>query len=741
MKLQVHTLRFGNPDWMQMCVPTLEAWCERHGHDLRVHGDPGDAYPTPKLVEIDAIGEFLKSDADCFAWIDADVYVHPEAPAAPTFEGIAMATDCYHGEHQAHWGNWCDEHFKERPDFQYSNAGVYFLDRKAAAILHKQMVPPFIVEFQEQHQMCWWVTRAIKAGAKFTRLLIEWNRFAADYEPAWMRHAWGPNKVRDLEEMRESGMLHKAPDGLRYSFHPGHTPYQDKVVYLQFVKNCGLGNQAFEAAAGLNICRKLGVPVRMQYLETGYREFGLKAFGLGVLPFRSVPLVSDRVGQGHPKLITHCLHAITRSPHRVVAVSHPFQSEECFIGVADEIREIFKLDPFPLNVPQGKTPVGMQVRRGDYIGHPRLNVVTPHYFNNAMEWMRAEVERPHFFVVSDDPEWCRRQFEHRLDVTVMPPQEAIDGLRTLAACKAHIISNSTFGWWGAWLGESGPVVVPEIWHHKPGSYGDWKPVPERWHRISINPLGQPLVVEPVKARMVVEQPAPSLKRAIVYPWHADQAKWHELRYSLRSIWKHFADKDCPVFIMGTRRPDWLIENSRVKYLGAWSYQDALSKGLQVAETVMWMNDDIVLLKDVGWPEVSVPRYVRPIDAEAAVAAPAQSNPWREGCRKVLSQLVAEGVTDLKLYSTHTPYVYDREKVLKVFERFGAWEKMPLELAYFSMHGDGATEIGEDRVHELPLDGATYLNYTDRHLTPELKDELRRRFPDFAPWELQMAFQG
>jgi Glycosyl transferase family 11 len=525
------------------------------------------------------------------------------------------------------------------------------------------------------------------------------------------------------------------PQGQIIGFEPP-TPHESgKTLVLEFVLDCGLGNQCFELAAAYGIAKTLGLPLRWAWKPSRKREFDLKAFGFAENPPPRYKLVMSRVGQGHRKFVDLAVKRVTESEDLFPAISCPFQDEQCFVDNADDIRELFQIEPFELKIPAGATAIGVQVRRGDYIGHKRLNVVTPDYFRNAMDWMRERHPRAHFFIVSDDPGWCKRQFETQLDVTVMPPQSAIDGLRTLASCDSHVISNSTFGWWGAWLGENGPVVVPEMWHHKPGSYGDWQPVPERWHRVSIGPA------KPSADSLVPGTRVKKTKRAIVYPWHASQAKWHELRYSLRSIEKHFEDKDCPIYILGTRRPEWMVEHPRVKYIGAWTYQLALSKGLEVADTVMWMNDDIVLLKDVGWKEVSVPRYVREIDIADAVTAPEQAIPWRESCRKVLVQLIKDGVTDLKLFSTHTPYVYDREKALEVLRRFGTAEKLPLELAYFNLHPEGATEIGGDRVHGLPLDRATYLNYADQHLTAGLKEELRRRFPDFAPWELKLAFNG
>jgi hypothetical protein len=155
--------------------------------------------------------------------------------------------------------------------------------------------------------------------------------------------------------------------------------------------------------------------------------------------------------------------------------------------VADEIRRLFQLAPHPLEDRPGSTPVGMQVRRGDYLKSRDLNICGLDYFVNATRAMAKLVPHPHFYVVSDDPDWCHEAFQHWPTVSVMGETSAIEGLRILASCEAHIISNSTFGWWGAWLGEKGPVMVPEIWHRGMNGYGDWNPSPERWLKISISP--------------------------------------------------------------------------------------------------------------------------------------------------------------------------------------------------------------------------------------------------------------
>lgn len=510
----------------------------------------------------------------------------------------------------------------------------------------------------------------------------------------------------------------------------------ERTLVQCFVQDCGLGNQMMEFAAGYGIAKRLGMHFRWSWNPSRLRTMELGHFGFAETRYPEVPVVAKKMGQGSSLLVKKAEKAILASKAPWVGISCPFQAEECFVEFADEIREFFRLEPFDLPNPPGTTPVGVQVRRGDYVKHPRLNVCTPQYFLDALEWMRANVENPHFIIVSDDHWYCEKLFRTQLDVTVMPPQDSIEGMRTLASCEAHIISNSTFGWWGAWLGEKGPVVVPEIWHHRPGSYGKWNPVPDRWKRIPVGVSTDP-APDPIKVRTVIEHAAPDLDRAIVYPWHADGEKWQELRYSLRSVEKYFADKDCPILIFGTRRPGWLREgHPRIQYRGAWTYTEALSNGTQVADKVLWMNDDVVLLKPVTWEDCAVPRYIRPVGPEFLKNAETFNNPWREGCLRVLKQLHQMGHTDQKVYCTHTPYVYEREKALRVFREFGAWEKMPMELAYFHLFSEGSRPIGGDRTQSLPDDSALFLNYADRHLEDlGFKESLMALFPEKAGWEV------
>ena len=67
-------------------------------------------------------------------------------------------------------------------------------------------------------------------------------------------------------------------------------------------------------------------------------------------------------------------------------------------------------------------------------------------------------------VFSDDPEWCQQQ-ELFADDSIMISQgnDADIDLCLMSKCNYHIIANSSFSWWGAWLADSEQIIAPIKW--------------------------------------------------------------------------------------------------------------------------------------------------------------------------------------------------------------------------------------------------------------------------------------
>jgi hypothetical protein len=126
-------------------------------------------------------------------YMDADVWIHPEAPDFPILPGIAVATDDHHRSHNMHFAGWCAAAYgREFPLWEYSNAGVWSVDREAAEKILKVWLPPYLEFFQEQHFFNAALCRAKDdEGLEVSRLPSLWNRWSGDREPAWFQHCWG----------------------------------------------------------------------------------------------------------------------------------------------------------------------------------------------------------------------------------------------------------------------------------------------------------------------------------------------------------------------------------------------------------------------------------------------------------------------------------------------------------------------------------------------------------------------
>lgn len=95
-------------------------------------------------------------------------------------------------------------------------------------------------------------------------------------------------------------------------------------------------------------------------------------------------------------------------------------------------------------------PVAIHVRRGDYVQKPGYHPTQGiDYYMRAMEQMRKWVGSCTFLVFSDDLEWCYENFEKNIQI-VQKSKDIVD-MFLMAQCRHHIIANSSFSWWGAWL--------------------------------------------------------------------------------------------------------------------------------------------------------------------------------------------------------------------------------------------------------------------------------------------------
>jgi hypothetical protein len=156
-----------------------------------------------------------------------------------------------------------------------------------------------------------------------------------------------------------------------------------------------------------------------------------------------------------------------------------WQSARYFADVADTIRQdfTFRAAPDPVNreigeIIRGAEAVSLHVRRGDYVAG---KVAAQHhgscsmeYYKSAIAEMVARLRNPHFFVFSDEPAWVKEHLRLTEQVTYVDhngPEKGHEDLRLMTLCRHHIIANSSFSWWGAWLPTHAEkiVIAPQKW--------------------------------------------------------------------------------------------------------------------------------------------------------------------------------------------------------------------------------------------------------------------------------------
>lgn len=179
-----------------------------------------------------------------------------------------------------------------------------------------------------------------------------------------------------------------------------------------------------------------------------------------------------------------------------------FQSEKYFDKVRDQVKKQFEFKTEFKRSVAGKLtallptffsdkviPVAVSVRRGDYVGNPNYACLNKHYYNEGLSIVSAHIPKNcemQVVVFSDDLTWCRQNLTEYGNIIFTDTMDAVEQLCALSMCTHFVTANSTYSWWGAWLGEKeGSVIIaPEKWFGTGLSHlSDKDIIPERWTRI------------------------------------------------------------------------------------------------------------------------------------------------------------------------------------------------------------------------------------------------------------------
>ena len=240
------------------------------------------------------------------------------------------------------------------------------------------------------------------------------------------------------------------------------------IVTCAFLGRCG--NQLFQIAATLGYALEHGFNIGFPNRTQLAKEWPLY--------FKQLPRYNDS-----PKIWKapdNGRYVVIPKFDRDIKLFGFFQSE-LYFGTNSAFRsKLYKLIGYEEGHREG---CAIHVRRGDYLIHSDGFPVLPiGYYQKGIDIMRA-MDIKDFTIFSDDPGWC---LEHFHDMEVVTGNTPVQDLFEMSKFKHIITANSSFSWWGAWLGSiDKKVIVP----HKDQYYGPTNPTqtddlfPDRWTQL------------------------------------------------------------------------------------------------------------------------------------------------------------------------------------------------------------------------------------------------------------------
>ena len=281
----------------------------------------------------------------------------------------------------------------------------------------------------------------------------------------------------------------------------------------------GFGNQMFEYAMYLAL-KDAHPEEDIKMCTRGYKGYGLHN-GFEIDRVFNIPIVEaslwDLCRVAYPinnykmwQVMSHCLpkrrsmtigttqvrfnfHDVTRTDSAFY--DGYWQNERFFKHIRSQVLGAFS---FPViddsknrdlaEILRRKISASIHIRRGDYLNEPIWCVCDTDYYRRSLSYLKCKDNIELLCVFSDDIHWCKeniRNIAGEMDVIFVDwnkGNNAFRDMQLMTHCKHNIIANSSFSWWGAWLGyrEGKMVIAPKIWCNKP-IVND--PICDNWIRI------------------------------------------------------------------------------------------------------------------------------------------------------------------------------------------------------------------------------------------------------------------
>lgn len=170
-----------------------------------------------------------------------------------------------------------------------------------------------------------------------------------------------------------------------------------------------------------------------------------------------------------------------------------WQNWNYYLDIEDELRKKFTFkDNFVVDnadkveAIRNSNSVSIHLRRGDYVNNPGYDLCGHNYYDNALMIIMQRVENPKYYIFSDDIEYARKFFENLTNAVFVISKTSKEDMQLMSMCKHHIIANSSFSFWAAYIGsgrnENEIIVAPKYFYKLNDELCEFE-TPIEWRKI------------------------------------------------------------------------------------------------------------------------------------------------------------------------------------------------------------------------------------------------------------------
>jgi len=271
------------------------------------------------------------------------------------------------------------------------------------------------------------------------------------------------------------------------------------------VFNGGLGNQMFQYAFYLGLRKKHPLSLFLFDIEQAQgNHFGYeldKVFQIDSLKqargFRRLkrycPWLENHFCTIRQENSLEFNPQLLNSRYPLVRYEGFWQSEKYFLSVEPQVRKAFSFREDGINnqtkemssLAKTTNSISVHIRRGDYLQLSNsFGLCSLDYYEKAIAYIKEHVSDPLFLFFSDDIEWVKEHLkcDNAHFVSWNLGEDSWQDLYLMSQCRHHIIANSSFSWWGAWLNPRREkiIIAPKRWFKFIPNYDV---LPEKWIKI------------------------------------------------------------------------------------------------------------------------------------------------------------------------------------------------------------------------------------------------------------------